>query len=98
MRQIRLAREKPHVWTALLGDMIADRASQHGVSSLQRIEKAFDSALLDFDLELAVQAPQRSQMRREYDSNHLIVWTSTESTAGRSRTMGLQVSPASGDA
>ena len=34
-------------------------------------------------------------MRREHDSNHGSVCTSTESTAGRSRTIGAQLSPAS---
>jgi hypothetical protein len=41
---------------------------------------------------------ERPQMRRKHHADHHSVCTSTESTAGRSRTMGAQVSPASADA
>src|SRR6266851_3375517 len=40
---------------------------------------------------------QIPQMRRECDPDHFRVWTSTDSTAGRSRTMGVQLSPLSAD-
>ena len=40
---------------------------------------------------------QSSQMVRQHDPNHFSVCTSTDSTAGRSRTMAVQVSPASED-
>ena len=53
---------------------------------------------LDLELHLAVDVRQRAQMRREHDSDHGSVWTSTDRTAGRSRTMGAQLSPASADA
>jgi hypothetical protein len=47
---------------------------------------------------VAIDARQRAQMRRQNDTNHGSVCTSTESTAGRSRTIGFQLSPASADA
>ncbi len=43
-------------------------------------------------------ARQRAQVRRQLDSNHGSVSTSTENTAGRSRTIGAQVSPPSREA
>src|ERR1700681_1228584 len=78
--------------------MVADGALQRRIAFLQRVEQSPNSALLDFERNLTPGAPQRSQMRRKYDSNHASVWTSTESTAGRSCTMGAQLSPESGDA
>ena len=38
------------------------------------------------------------KMGRQNHADHDSVWTSTETTAGRSRTIGAQVSPASDDA
>jgi hypothetical protein len=53
---------------------------------------------LNVELHLAADARESSKMRRELNSDHGSVWTSTESTAGKSRTMGAQESPASADA
>src|SRR5579863_7948791 len=47
---------------------------------------------------LMVDLCQRSQMGQKLDSNHSRVWTSTDRTAGRSRTMSAQLSPPSADA
>ena len=47
---------------------------------------------------LAFDLRQRTQVRRKHDADHGSVCTSTDSTAGRSRTMGAQVLPASADA
>ena len=81
------------------GDVVADRPAQHRIAGLERVEdRALRDRTLDVELHLAVDARQRPQMRRKHDSDHGSVWTSTESTAGRSRTMGAQVSPASADA
>ena len=49
-------------------------------------------------LDLAADVRQRPQMGREHDADHGSVWTSTDSTAGRSRTMGAQLSPESAEA
>ena len=53
---------------------------------------------LDLDLHLTLDLSEIPQVRWEDDADHLRVCTSTESTAGRSRTMGFQLSPASADA
>jgi len=52
----------------------------------------------DLELHFAVDARQLPQMRRKHDSDHGSVWTSTDSTGGRSRTIGAQLSPASVEA
>ena len=46
----------------------------------------------------ALEVSQRSQVRGKDNANHGSVCTSTETTAGRSRTIGDQVFPASGEA
>ena len=82
-----------------LRDVVADRPAQHRIAGLERVEdRALRDRALDLELHLAVDVRQRPQMRRKHHSDHGSVWTSTESTAGRSRTMGAQVSPASADA
>ena len=97
--QILLAGEEPHERPALLRDVVADRPAQHRIAGLERVEdRALRGRTLDVELHLAVDARQRPQMRREHDSDHGSVWTSTDSTAGRSRTMGAQLSPASAEA
>src|SRR5215467_780812 len=96
--QILLAREEPHVRAALLRDVIAERTAQHRIGCLQRIKDgALRNGTLDIELYLAADLRQGPQMSREQDTDHGSVWTSTERTAGRSRTMGSQLSPASAD-
>src|SRR5579863_10057027 len=99
MRQILLAGEEPHEWPALLRDVIAHGPAQHRIVPLKSVENgALRSLTLDFKFQFALNRRQSPQMRREYDSNHGNVCTSTESTAGRFWAMAVQVSPASGDA
>ena len=98
MGQILFAGEEPQECPALLGNVVADGTVQHRIASLERIEdRALCDRTFDLELHLSVDLSQRSQMSRQYDSNHGNVWTSTDTTAGRSRTMGDQLSPASGD-
>src|SRR2546427_2938802 len=99
MGQILLAGEEPYERSALLRDVVADRPAQHGIAGLERVEdRALRGLSLDVKLHLAVHVRQCLQVCREHNSDHGSVWTSTESTAGRSRTMGAQLSPASADA
>ena len=49
------------------------------------------------ELHFAGGSCERAKMDREDDADHGRVCTSTESTAGRSRTMGDQWSPESGE-
>src|ERR1700730_16187169 len=99
MRQILLAGEEPHERSALLRDVVADRPAQHRIAGLERVEdRALRGPAPDLGLHLAADLRQRPQMLREHHSDHGSVWTSTDTTAGRSRTMGAQLSPASADA
>jgi len=98
MRKVLRASEKSQERAPLLRDVIANRSLQHRIAGFERIEHcALRHGPLDFQLHVAPNMSQRSQVRGKYDSNHGSVWTSTESTAGRSRTMGAQLSPASAD-
>jgi hypothetical protein len=74
-------------------------AAQHGVTLFQCVEhRTLCGRPRDLERDLAVDARQLAQMRRQHDPDHASVCTSTERTAGRSRTIGAQVSPASLDA
>src|SRR5260370_41171782 len=98
-RQILLAREVAHQRSPLLGGLISDRPAKHGVAGFERIKDGLRRCLsLDLERHLAFDLDQIPQMRREDDPDHRRVCTSTESTAGRSRTIGFQLSPASADA
>ena len=98
-RIVLFAGEEAQERTALLRDMIADRATQHRILGFESVEhRALRDRTLDVELHLGTDARQRPQMSGEYDANHGSVWTSTESTAGRSRTMGVQESPALAEA
>src|SRR5262245_49038584 len=97
--QVLLAREEAHEGAAALGEVVTNRPAQHRVAGLERVEDgALRDGALDFDLDLAVDARELPEVCREHDPDHRRVCTSTESTAGRSRTIGAQVSPASADA
>ena len=99
VRPIFAARKKAQKGPSLQRVVVADRAPQHGIASLECVQ---DGALRDRTLNLNAHfhadVRQSPQMRRQYNSNHGSVCTSTESTAGRSRTMGAQLFPASRDA
>ena len=83
----------------LLGDVIADCAAEHGVAGFEGIQnRSLGDGAGDFELHFAVGAREGAEMGGEDDADHWIVWTSTETTEGRSRTMGDQWSPASGEA
>src|SRR5580704_6517458 len=103
MGQILLAREESHERTARECGLVAKGSPQHRIGRFERIEdRPLCHWSLNLDLYFARDLRQTSQMRREhhldYHPDHLSVCTSTESTAGRSRTIGAQLSPASDDA
>src|SRR6266850_1405926 len=94
-----LAGEEAQERTALLCDVVADGAAQHRILDLEGIEhRALRDGTFDVELHLGADARQRPQMSGEYDADHRSVWTSTESTAGRCCTMGVQESPALAEA
>src|SRR5205823_5886545 len=98
MGQIPLAGKEPQERTALERNVVANRAAQHRVPGLERVEdgRPGDRAA-NLELHLVANVGQGAQVRRKDDADHRRVWTSTDSTAGRSRTMGVQLSPASAD-
>jgi hypothetical protein len=96
--QILPAGEEPQERPALSRGVVADRAAQHRIGGLESIEhRALRHPALEGQPHLPLDARQRPQVRREHDADHGSVWASTDSTAGKSRTMGAQVSPASAD-
>src|SRR5262249_28003812 len=96
--QVLLAREEAQERTAFLRDVIANRAAQHWIAGLDRVEpRTLRCLTRHVDVHFAVDLRQPSQMRLELDSDHGSVWTSTDRIAGRSRTMGAQLSPASAE-
>src|SRR5438105_352979 len=98
MREILLASEKAHERPALERDVVTDRAAENWIAAFERIENGTQGdGLFEFELHLALDACQRPQMGREQDSDHGKVWASTESTPGKSRTIGFQLSPLSAE-
>jgi hypothetical protein len=98
VRQIRLAGEEPHEGPPRPAVVVADGAPQHRVAVFKRVQDRLPGDRSgDVQLDLSVDPGQGAQVGREHDPDHGNVWTSTDSTAGRSRTIGLQLSPASGD-
>jgi len=70
---------------------IADRAAQDGVASLERLEDGSQGhRSLEGEEHLALDFGERAQMGGENNADHGRVWTSTDNTAGRSRTIGAQ--------
>src|SRR5947209_17784939 len=96
---IFLTCKEPQKCSPLQRVVIADGPLQHRIPRLKRVEhRSQRDRTLDFKRQVAVNLRERSQMRRKYNSDHDSVCTSTDSTAGRSRTIGFQLSPASADA
>ena len=98
MGPILCTNEESQERTALSRNVVANRAAQDRVRRFQGVQDRLQCRrTLDLDLYLAANVRQRSQVLRQYHSDHGSVCTSTERTAGRSRTMGAQVSPPSAD-
>src|SRR5487761_36807 len=103
MGQIPCTGEKPQKWAAFLRYLVANRAAQHWIAGFEGVQdRTLSRMTLNLEFDVAANMRQRLQMRRQYHfdrrAHHGSVWTSTESTAGRSRTMGAQLSPAFADA
>ncbi len=78
--------------------MIADGSAQDRVTRFECIEeRALRDDAIDLQLDFAVDARKCSQVLRKNDADHGRVCTSTERTAGRSRTIAFQLSPPSGE-
>src|SRR6266849_4730300 len=98
MGEILFAGEEPHECSALECAVIPDRPLQHRIAGFEGVEhRTLRDLALDVQPHLAIHASQRPQMCWQYDPNHVRVCTSTDNTAGRSRTIGVQLSPASAE-
>src|SRR6185503_1539940 len=98
VRHILTTRKEPQQRTTLARNMIANGPTQHRITSLERVEdRASCHFAVNLKLHITTDARQRSQVCRQNYNNHFSVWTSTESTGGRSRTIGAHVSPPSGE-
>jgi hypothetical protein len=99
MRQIFLTGKESQERSPLLCDLIPNRPAQHRIAGLKRVQhRSLCDGTIDLKLNLSPCVCQSSQMLREYDPYHGSVCTSTDNTAGKSRTMGAQLSPASAEA
>jgi hypothetical protein len=99
VRKVLLASEKTQERPALQRDVIADRTAQHRVAGLKGVERGPQChRSFDLNCHLSAYVGEGSQMLRKYDADHGSVCTSTDSTAGKSRTIGFQLSPASAEA
>src|SRR5688572_9219105 len=99
MGQIALTGKEPHEGPPLMRNVVTDRAAQHRMPGLERVEnRALRYRRVHLQLNLEVHARQCTQVRRQFDADHVRVWTSTDNTEGKSRTMGTQLSPESADA
>ena len=99
VRQILFARKKSDERPALLRAVIADRAPQGGVLRLEGIEyRAKRGLTVHSNRHLVADTGQGLQMGWEYDADHGSVWTSTDTTGGKSRTTADQSSPLLADA
>ena len=83
--------------TAVISDALNHNCIINAIALARPAEKRIYRHLDLDELErhLAADARQCPQMEREHDADHGSVWTSTDRTAGRSRTMADQLSPAS---
>jgi hypothetical protein len=58
--EILSAGEEPYEWPPLLGDMVADRASQHRISCFERVQNCAQRGLaLDLKVHFAIDVRQR---------------------------------------
>ena len=97
--EVLLAGVEPDERAAAAGRRIAKRAAQHRVFGFERVEHlALRSVATDVEFDFSADVRQGAEVLREPDADHGKVWTSTESTRGRSRTIGFQVSPWSAEA
>src|SRR5215217_7705379 len=106
MGQVLLAGEEPHERTPLCRRPVADRPEQHREGRFDGVEHgSLRDLTRDDDADLVVDLGHRPKVCRQdhphragHGVPHRSVCTSTESTAGRSRTIGVQEVPESLDA
>src|SRR5207249_5528072 len=78
--------------------VVANRAAQHRVAGFERIEHCGRRRASRYiQQHFAIHLGECPEMMRQLDADHAIACASTESTAGRSRTIGAQLSPPSAE-
>src|SRR5262249_27765010 len=88
-----------HERPTLLRLVVANTALEHRIARLDRVEHgSLRHRPRHVHRDLARQPRQRAQVDGQDDADHGRDCTSTDRTAGRSRTIGDQVSPESADA
>src|SRR5206468_10854163 len=93
------AGKESHQRPALERVVFTDSAAQHRVSVLQCSDNCVRRhGSVKIDMHFIANFRQRAEMMWKNDSNHFSVCTSTDRTAGKSRTIGFHESPASDDA
>src|SRR5208282_5366326 len=97
--KVFLAGKKTQERPALERHVIPNGSAQHGIAGLERVQhRAHRHRSRYLQRHVTLNVRQRAQMGGQDDEDHGSVCTSTDNTAGRSRTMGAQESPASADA
>lgn len=92
--EVFLATVEPEVRSTLATVAVTHCAEQHRVSRLKAVqEQALCHRAGHLNAYLSADVSKVLQMRRQDNPDHVNTWTSTESTAGRSRTIGAQLSP-----
>jgi hypothetical protein len=80
MREIFFAGEETQEWPALLRDVVADRAAEHRILALKRVEyRALCHLTFDMKADIATNLRKGSQVWRECDSDHggtHVIWNS----------------------
>src|SRR5699024_3430010 len=100
MGEVLFAGEEADERATPLRAVVAHRAAQRRVGRLQGVEHGgLGDGRVQIEQHLATRdMRQVPQVRWQYDADHDSVCASTESTDGRSRTIGSQLSPASFEA
>lgn len=99
MRQIFAARKKTDHWPANLRHMITHCPAQHRIFRFNHVQqRALGQRSVELKSYFTVDVRQRTQIRRKNNAYHGNVCASTDSTAGKSRTIGFHLSPASTEA
>src|SRR5215213_1124879 len=98
MRYVFTACKEPQHGPPLSSNVVANGPTQHRILCFQCIKDRLPghvAANLKFNI--SRDARKRSQVCRQNNHDHVSVCTSTESTGGRSLTIGTHVSPLSDD-
>ena len=99
IRPVLLAGEEPQHRPAPLRARVSNRPEERWMVALQYVQdRLLSNRSRDLQLDHPAHTGQDLKILRQDDVDHASVCTSTESTAGRSRTTAAQLSPASADA